>query len=307
MEKENLVYLAAIDVQVIFSTVHYSQSKGLVEAGNKTIKWAIIKLLATHQPTNWVHVLPLVVRLYNTSKVPKTTYTPAELLFGTRSALAQDHFGILQAEDHHPLIQNETMQVNRLTSELAQKLNSAKTHIDAEREKRLTEINKSRIHMQFKIGDLVFMKNFTHIEGVKENLRPIFHMSPCRVLDTSPSSTVIQRIADAYMGKLNNNNLKKFVPLHEDFADLPTSIIKIVQKPFHKLSEEEISQIVLEDQLPSPSTIGTETPQFLTPTLRIQTHNQMKMKIYHQTTLNKQYHRTRIVMMKKLTLPGHLY
>ena len=265
MEKENLIFLSAIDVQVIFSTVHYSQSKGLVEAGNKTIKWAIIKLLATYSPTNWVHILPLVVRLYNTSKVPKTTYTPAELLFGTRSALAHDHFGILPAEDHHPLIQNETMQVNRLNSELAQKLNTAKTHIDAERDKRLSEINKSRIHKQFEVGDLVFMRNFTYTQGVKDNLRPIFHMSPCRVLDTSASSAVIQRIADAYTGKLNNNHLKKFVPLQPEFSDLPTSIIKIVQKPFHRLSEEEIAQIVIADQLPIPSSLGTENPPILPP------------------------------------------
>ena len=267
MEKENIVYLAAIDVEVIYSTAYYSQSKGLIESGNKSIKWAVIKLLADYDPTNWVYVLPLVIRLYNTTKIPKTTYSPAELLFGSRSALAQNHFGILPAEDHHPLIQNERIQVDRLNSELAQKLNTAKTLIDSEREKRLSDANKTRIHKEFELGDLVFMRNFSHKEGINDNLRPIFYMSPCRVLEISATSTVIQRIADGYVGKLNNNHLKKYVPMHEQFADLPPSIMKIVQKPFHKLTEAEIAQIVTEDKLPLPSRIATEDPQLLaTPT-----------------------------------------
>ncbi len=270
MEKENVIYLAAIDVQVIYSSAYYSQSKGLIEAGNKSIKHAVIKLLTDYQLTNWVHVLPLVIRLYNTTRIPKTTYTPAELLFGSRSSLAQDHFGILPADDHHPLIRNETTQVDQLNSELAQRLNIAKSLIDAEREKRLAELNKSRIHKEFQIGDIVFMKNFTHTQGVNDNLRPVFHTSPYRVMDTSTTSTVVQRIADAYVGKYNNNHLKKFVPLQEEFKDLPESIKKIVQKPFHKLSNEEIAQIAQEDKLPLPPKLATENMPILstTPTLQ---------------------------------------
>ena len=295
MEKENIAFLAAINIQVIHSTAYYSQSKGLVETGNKSIKYAIVKLLANYKSTDWVHVLPLVIRLYNTTRSPKTSYTPSELLFGTTSILAKNHFEMLTEDKYHPLIQNEAIRVNELNTTLIEKLNAAKSLIDEDREARLAKLNSSRIHKDFKVDDMVFMKNFSHKTGEKENLRPIFHMSPCRVLEKSHRSAVILRIADGYVGKLNNNHLKKFVPLHEDFDDLPKEIKQIVQKPFHTLSHDEIAAIVKTDKLPLPSNVGQIEPEFLDPILPVHhsspipsTSNRNTEQITLDDTLNTQ-------------------
>lgn len=261
LEKQNLIYLASINVQVLYSSAYYSQSKGLVESANKIIKWAIIKILADYQATTWVHVLPLVARLYNTTKNKKTNFTPLELLFGSRSSLAKDHFGVLPVEHYHPLIQNEHKQVEALNQELSEKLQTAKTTIDEERTNRIKELNKTRIHKQLQIDDLILVKNFQITQGVNTNLRPIFHLSPYRVLEISPHSCVCQRISDQMIQKLNLNHVKKFTPLDTTFDNLPPEILQIITKPFTTLTDEEIANIVETDTLPLPTDVNIDNPQ----------------------------------------------
>ncbi len=261
LEKQNLVFLASINVQVIYSSSYYSASKGLVESANKQIKWALIKILADHPASNWVQVLPLVARLYNTTKCNKTGYTPLELLFGSRSSLAQDHFGLLPEEHYHPLIQDEAVQVNKLNDELTGRLATATKAIDAERTKRIKHLNKSRIHKEFQRDDIVLARNFTNTVGVNTTLRPIFHPSPHRILEVSPHSSVTLRITDQRIQKFNNNDLKKFSELDESFNTLPPEILQIIRKPFTQLTDQQMATIALQDNLPLPVPVNTQNPQ----------------------------------------------
>ena len=261
LEKQNLIFLASINVQVIYSSSYFSASKGLVESANKQIKWALIKILADHPASNWVQVLPLVARLYNTTKCNKTGYTPLELLFGSRSSLSQDHFGLLPEEHYHPLIQNENVQVAKLNEELTERLATAKTAIDAERTKRISNLNQSRIHKEFQRDDIVLARNFTNTVGVNTALRPIFHTSPHRILEVSPHSSVTQRITDQVIQKFNNNDLKKFTELDNTFDDLPPEILQIIRKPFTQLTDQQMATLALQDTLPLPVPVNRSDPQ----------------------------------------------
>ncbi len=261
LEKQNLIFFASINVQVLYSSSYFSASKGLVESANKQIKWAIIKILAAHPITNWVHVLPLVARLYNTTKCNKTSYTPLELLFGSRSSLAADHFGILPEDLHHPLIQNERVQITKLNNEISERLETAKAAIDAERTKRIKDINKTRVNKEFQIHDIVLARNFSNTTGVNHNLRPIFHPSPHRIIETSAVSAVTERITDRAIQKFNNNDIKKYTNMDESFNTLPPEILDIVSRQFTDLTDQQMADLALVDTLPLPVPVDVNNPQ----------------------------------------------
>ncbi len=261
LEKQNLIYLASINVRVLYASAYYSQSKGLVEASNKLIKWALIKTLANYPTAHWVQILPLIARLYNTMKSSKTGYSPLELLFGSRSSLAKDHFGILPTEHYHPLIKGEDEQVANLNKELEDNLAKAKKHIETEREKRLKKLNKSRIHKNLQPGDLILVRNFQITVGVNTSLRPIFHISPYRVLNIGPHTCVCQRLSDQVIQKLNLNHVKKFNAMDPEFDNLPNQIKPIITKPFNTLTNEEIQVLITADTLPLPTTVNETDPQ----------------------------------------------
>ena len=147
MDRQNLVYFASINVRMLYSSSYSSQSKGLVEVANKCFKYALIKYLTTYEKTSWVHVLPLICRLYNTTKLNKHGYSPLELLFGTESDLSKNQFGLLPQAKFHHMIRNDKARVDSLNKDLTTKLEHAREQIDEERTTRIDKLNKTRYQL----------------------------------------------------------------------------------------------------------------------------------------------------------------
>ena len=263
LEKQNLIFFASIGIRVLYSTAYFSPSKGLVEASNKVIKWPIIKILAQDSTTSWLYLLPLIVRQYNCTKIPKTGFSPMELLFGTRSSLSKLFFGAIKPDEYHPEIARTEAYVQDLSDGIQENLDISAKAIEKGREARLKYINKTRIHKQFDIGDLVLVRNNTITPGVNPNLRPIYHISPYRVLDVSPNSCTLERISDkkTEIFKYSFNEIKKFKPIDEHFDTLPEEIRGIITKPYNKLTNQEIATLVKNDTLPLIFPVNSKDPQ----------------------------------------------
>ena len=252
MDKDNMQYFAAIGMNTLFSASHHSRGHGLVESSNKQIKSAMIKFMAQYPKYPWMYVLPLVTRLYNTTRQNKTQHSPMDLLFGSESPLADNHFQCLPKEAFHPLIQNDNKIIQNLNTKLAGNLEFIREKMQDEREERIEKLNKTRHAKNFMPNDLVLVKNRSQVVGVNTALRPAFHISPYRVLEPSFTTTVVQRISDVAVVKLSNNDMKKFKPMDPMFQNLPEVTYNMVTKKYEDLTDDEIRALLEKDDFALP-------------------------------------------------------
>ena len=74
-----------LDITQVHNTIYHSQSNGVIERLNKTIKNMLSKVTVDHED-KWHEYLPLVLFAYNSSKHESTGFSPFEPMFGQNPA-----------------------------------------------------------------------------------------------------------------------------------------------------------------------------------------------------------------------------
>ena len=263
MDRKNLEYLATLNTQVFHASSHWSRGKGYIEAVNKIIKTALIKHLSNSKSYNWVYILPLIIRLFNTTKQLRTDYTPFQLLYGPASEAAENHFEQFSTSNIHPYLQKHSIDnVIKQHTTLQQLLTQVKEKIQLEREKVITDINKSRTSSNFQIGELVLVKNFMKRTGENIALRPNFIKIPFKILSVSEVTSVVEKVTDQTVYKLSNNHIKRYKALDPDFDHLPKNVQDIMAKRFEQLTEQQLSQLIeIDDFQPLENNLTLKTSE----------------------------------------------
>ena len=262
MADETMTYLAALNCQMYYSSSHWSPGKGFIESCNKIIKYSIIKYMADYNKANWCYLLPLVTRLFNTSRLNKTEYTPFQLLYGSNSSASQLHLDLIDKKDFHPSIKNLENTIMERHNHFKETLNSVAKRIQDERIKRIDKLNKTRHPKNFEAGELVLIRNYSYTPGVSKTLTPVFHQIPFRIISTSEVTSVVRRVTDNFTQKMSNNDIKRYQALDKDFLNLPSEVLSIVSKRYEDLTDKEIAQLIEKDdfQLVLPSPLTEEEP-----------------------------------------------
>ncbi|HCK04585.1 MAG TPA: hypothetical protein DHV86_07505 [Methylophilaceae bacterium] len=253
INKETLIFFAALGVHVHHTTSHSPKSKGSVEKANHIVKSSLKKIIGNKRNYNWMYILPLITNQYNSTKIAKHGMAPLDLVFGTGTAAAQKHFEMLPENKLHPLIGSEYAQVMNQHKLMKSNLEIIKKSIQDARVSRLDRINKTKTDKRFEPDMLVLIKNFSNTVGTSRTLKPYYHPCPYRIINVSPVSILAQRIADNLVIKIHNDDAKAFKTPSEEFKTLSPLLQTVLNKSFHELTDREISEFVQNETYEIPT------------------------------------------------------
>ena len=254
INKEVLVLFAALNIKVHYTTSYNPKSKGCVERSNLIIKQAILKTVGQKTKFNWMYMLPIITRIYNSTVLPKHKFAPIDLLFGIGTAQKFNHFDMLPSKQLHPLVGSEYKAVLKQHEELKSCIKNIKDSIQKTREDRINKINKTKIDKNFKVDQLVLVKKHGHILGQPTTLKHVYQLSPYRVLSTASVSLIAERITDGHQIKISNDDAKSFKLPNDEFRLLPVELQSVLFKSFHDLTDEDIRTFIRNDTFCVPET-----------------------------------------------------
>jgi hypothetical protein len=179
-------YLRSNKIKSIFTTPDAAQSLGLCERVNQTLVNKIrCQFNEEKQKRSWSAIAHQVVQQYNATPHTVTSYSPSFLLKGIWNNTA-----IIENE-------HETLEQSRQSAfEKSQKYHKVnKEYYDAKRQ-----------NFNFKIGDLVYIKNKTKIN--RRKLDPIFN-GPYKVIKVTSPVTYEVKISEKQNKTVHITNMRK--------------------------------------------------------------------------------------------------
>jgi hypothetical protein len=114
-------------------------------------------------------------------------------------------------------------------------------------------LNNHKIDKKFKANDIVFVLDRYNIPGNTRPLKTKFYSSPCVVLQTYYTTTLIQRISDGFKALYSNDHLKKYTGGDPLFQSLPTEIANILLHDFNDLLSSDLTTIIKFDPMYLPT------------------------------------------------------
>jgi hypothetical protein len=117
-------------------------------------------------------------------------------------------------------------------------------------------LNSHKIDKKFKANDIVFVLDRYNIPGNTRPLKTKFYSSPCVVLQTYYTTTLIQRISDGFKALYSNDHLKKYTGGDPLFQSLPTEIANILLHDFNDLLSSDLTTIIKFDPMYLPTGIN---------------------------------------------------
>jgi hypothetical protein len=114
-------------------------------------------------------------------------------------------------------------------------------------------VNKNRINKVFKEGDIVFVLDRYNLPGNTRPLKTKFFSSPCVVIKSFYTTTLIQRLADGFRSLYSNDHIKLYNGADPMFKKLPPEITKILLHDFKDLLDSEFNLITEIDPLNLPT------------------------------------------------------
>ena len=130
----------------------------------KTAKASFKKSLTVKPNYNWTLMPAIASQIHNTTKIPKSGFTPTEILFGPDSHMTTNFLN-KEFPKIHPFLKNrkEGLKINH---DQIQKIWEAnKNLITHERNQRIEKLNKNRVLQPLEEGDIVFVKDQSQLAG----------------------------------------------------------------------------------------------------------------------------------------------
>ena len=249
-----LKLMSSLNIQIINSSAQNPSSRGKAERAVGMVKTLLKKLLATSDNLNWELLPFLVSKIMNHTIVPRTGFKPIQMIIGT----GQMSEFFLEKENltplHH-LIKNDKISVKKLTEEIVKMSDIAKENLIALRQETNDVINKNKIKKQFKENDIVFVLDRYNLPGNSRPLKTKFYASPCVVLRSFYTTTLIQRIADGFRALYSNDDIKKYNGADTIFATLPPEVNKVLLHDFRDMLDSDFKIILENDPLSIPTGI----------------------------------------------------
>jgi hypothetical protein len=199
-------------------------------------------------------MVPVVIKNYNSTKLPKHGMCPIDLLYGEGTSANHQNFSMLPSNQVHPMIGNEYHLVMEKHKVIKDNLQDIKDILKKDREQRIEKKNVNKRNKDFKIDQLVLIHNFSKPLGVSRTLRPFYNPSPYRVIQTATVSLIAQRITDNLIIKIHFDDAKSFNTPCEEFEVLPNELKTVMMKNFQQLTEKEIAHFVNNDTFDIPET-----------------------------------------------------
>ena len=251
VSKKTISTLAFLKCRMFYSSAFSGYSHGGIERYVGLFKTYFKKVLAISPSFNWSFLCCSVSLLHNTSKINKTGFSPAELIFGPGCHLSENtllsdnlpkihpnaHIHIDQIKQKHELLQNIWKEAQ---------LKIAKDNAD-----RTGYKNKNRVTREYKVGDIVFVVDRSKILGSTRPLKTTYYKSPFVIIQLPPRAVVVRSISsiDDKQLRRNRNEIKKYIPSDPLFDPLPPSVKQICSKKFEEINKAELDALLSSDEI----------------------------------------------------------
>lgn len=229
---------AALNIEVINSSAQNPPSRGKAEKAVGIVKMMLRKFLSTtpNEVKNWEAIPFIISKIYNHTVSLKTGYKPIEMIQG-QGKISKAFFEQENLVPLHHSIRNNPINVEIMTQQLREMAQRAQDNIVSIKERRDEKLNKTRINKEFEPGDIVYALDRYTITGVTRPLKCKFYPSPCVVVQSYYTTTLIRRLADNFESLYSNNHIKKFKHTSPLMKDLPPPVQEIVLNNFQDLLE----------------------------------------------------------------------
>jgi hypothetical protein len=246
--------MAALNIKVVDSSAQNPSSRGKAERAVGIVKTLLKKMLATasSQTLNW-ELLPFVVsKLINHTVVVRTGYKPISMIMGS-GLVSESFFEKESIIPTHHLVKNDKTNIEKLSQELSKMTGIARENLLTLKQEVNDSVNKNRINKVFKEGDIVFVLDRYNLPGNTRPLKTKFFSSPCVVIKSFYTTTLIQRLADGFRSLYSNDHIKLYNGADPMFKKLPPEITKILLHEFKDLLDSEFNLITELDPLNLPT------------------------------------------------------
>ena len=155
----------------------------------------------------------------------------------------------------HHSIKNAKIGVAELSKDIFSMSEKAKENLIQLRQESNDTVNKNKIKKVFKPNDIVFVLDRYNLPGNARPLKTKFYASPCVVLRSFYTTTLIQRIADGFRALYSNDDIKKYSGADTMFSTLPPEVNKVLLHEFTDMLDSDFKIILENDPLEIPESI----------------------------------------------------
>ena len=244
-----LVTLTNLRTRLVYSSAFASYSHGGAERIIKSAKLIFKKILTAEPTYNWTILASIASQIYNSTKIPKSGFSPSEILYGPNTHMSKN-FLSKDFPTIHPFLKNKEEGLKQQHDLIQNIWEENKNNITYERDTRIEKLNKNRILIPLEEGDIVFVKDQSKLTGGSKPLKSYYHHSPFIVLHVRPASAVIKRISDSLVLKRNRGQLKKYKNIPQEFKDvLPAPVLRICEQEDFNIKQTDIDALIKEEAL----------------------------------------------------------
>ena len=216
-----LATLAALNIKKIRIASLKPTSNGLAESYVKKVKTALKKSLTTCEEYQWLDILPILVKHFNSTPRPDTKLSPLQILHGETSMMAEKSLTDRPTTKLYPLFENIKAQVETKQEETRKILEFIRSENHWKKVNDHEKINKNKHHPNFALGDICFVKDRAIIPGSTRPLKSRYSPDPWVILQLKPTTALVKRLADGYSTIYSYEDLKKYSRLDPSFSTLP--------------------------------------------------------------------------------------
>ena len=251
VSKKTISTLAFLKCRMFYSSAFSGFSHGGIERYVGLFKTYFKKVLAISPSFNWSFLCCSVSLLHNTSKIHKTGYSPAELIFGPGVHLSENPLLSDNLPKIHPNAHIHIDQIKEKHNFLQKIWKEAQLKIEKVNVDRTTYKNKNRITRDYKIGDIVFVKDQSKILGNTRPLKTTYYQTPFVIVQLPEKAVVVKAISNLNNKQLrrNRNEIKKYIPSDPLFDPLPPSVKNICLKQYEDINKEELDNLLSSDNI----------------------------------------------------------
>jgi len=196
--KEFLTLVTALNIKKIKLAALHSISNGFAEIFVKKLKYALKKTLTTSEEYQWLDILPLLVKHFNSTPNPLTNLSPLQILHGENSLLAEKFISDRPPNKLYPFLENIKSQIEAKQAENKQIMEFIRNELHIQKIHTNEKLNRTRLTPDFQVGQYCFVKDNKIIVGSTRPLKSLYSHDPWVILKTLPTTAVVRRLADGY-------------------------------------------------------------------------------------------------------------
>ena len=241
--KEFLTLVTALNIKKIKLAALHSISNGFAEIFVKKLKYALKKTLTTSEEYQWLDILPLLVKHFNSTPNPLTNLSPLQILHGENSLLAEKFISDRPPNKIYPFLENIKSHIEAKQEENKKIMEFIRNELHIQKIHTTEKLNRTRQTPDFQVGQYCFVKDNKIIIGSTRPLKSLYSHDPWVILKTLPTTAVVRRLADGYATIYGYGDLKKYNRLDPTFSILPQSVRDILIHKFEDLNQLSYSNL----------------------------------------------------------------